>query len=248
MPFQIKKTLHEWTGEDVEVHFIIDGDGMNETWRKLLSDYANKNNVVLHQLVRHEIESYLLISNLIARTLAKKHPGKEIPDASEIESYISKTMVDTLTQNRYNFDDLLEDRIYKTATLLGLGEFREAHKAKSEAKKIRQSYENYSSFVKLINVAMGKETLKAVISWLNHEKRLNLSIKDLLDCLEANDIPQEILRILEQLRSNAANPIPRQWIFRSCLLKELTRRKRRIIASTKKPLNHYGLQMSSYIF
>lgn len=208
MPFQIKKTLHEWTGEDVQVHFIIDGDGMNETWRKLLSDYAIKNNVVLHQLIRHEIESYLLNPNLIARTLATKHPGKEIPDTTEIESYILKTMINTLTQNKFNFDDLLEDRIYKTATLLGIREYRETHKAKSEAKKIRQSYENYSSFEELIDVAMGKETLKAVISWLNHEKRLNLSIKDILDHLEANDIPLEILRILEQLRSNAAKPSP----------------------------------------
>ena len=117
-------------------------------------------------------------------------------------------MIDTVTQNRYGFDDVLEDRIYKTATLLGLREYRELHKAKGEAKRIRENYENYTSFRELINVAMGKEALKGVLVWLNQEMKLNISTKDILEYLEASDIPQEILRILEQLRSNAAKPSP----------------------------------------
>lgn len=208
MPFHVKRLMREWTGEDVEVHLVIDSDGMSDEWRNRLCEYAIKNNVILHLLARHEIENYLLNPVLFSRALEAKYPDRERPSLQEIEKFILQTMINTVMYNKYSFEDLLEDGIYKTAMLLGLREYGDRNKVKSEAKRIRETYENYSRFDELIFVAMGKEALKALVAWLNDEKKLNLSVKEVLDYLEPTDIPEEVSQMLEALRSNAAKPSP----------------------------------------
>jgi len=80
VPFQLNEVLREFVGRDVEIHFVVDGDGLNDEWRTHLSEYAQKKNLVLHQLQKHEIENYLLSPSLIFRSLSQRHPGKEIPN------------------------------------------------------------------------------------------------------------------------------------------------------------------------
>ena len=64
-PFTLNEVLKEFIKTDVEIHFVRDGDGLDETWRNELLKFAKERNVVLHQLQRHELENYVLQPKLI---------------------------------------------------------------------------------------------------------------------------------------------------------------------------------------
>ncbi|BAZ67573.1 hypothetical protein NIES4106_23280 [Fischerella sp. NIES-4106] len=197
----------DFIDNDLEIHFIRDGDGLDYEWRKQLSEHASKNNVMLHQLKRHEIENYLLCPDLIHKTLYNKYPNKDIPSTEDIKIKIIELLRNTILYSRYSFEDVLEDNIYKTAQLLRLDEYRSFHKCKTNAKKIREEYEKYDDFESLVTVGMGKETLKALFSWLNEDLKRNISRNDILNCLEYKDTSTEIKVILEQLQSKDAKSI-----------------------------------------
>jgi AAA15 family ATPase/GTPase len=56
-PFTLKEVLKEFVKSDVEIHFVRDGDGLDEKWRLELQNFAKEHNVILHHLQRHEIEN-----------------------------------------------------------------------------------------------------------------------------------------------------------------------------------------------
>lgn len=201
MPFQVKDLLQKYAHKDIEVHFIIDSDGTSEEWKEKLLTYAHSRGVIIHQLWRHEIESYLLNPDWFERALAKKYPGKDFPSIEDITEYMIKIMQDTIRDKKYEFDNMLEDRLHK-ASLLVDG-FRGMNAIKSEMRHLRNTYMNYSSFEDLIQVAMGKETLKVVKYWLRMEKHFELSNEEILECLKPEDVPLEIQQILQRLQPAA---------------------------------------------
>jgi hypothetical protein len=194
-PFFAKQIL----GKDVQIHFVIDGDGMNEHWREIIAGYAFKHGVILHQLTRHDIESYLLNPKLFERTLQEVYPSKKIPSLQAIETKMLQIMKDTISLSKYGFDRKIEGHIYKSAMLVGRDEYRNPQKSVSEALKIRETYEKFSTFDQFIEVAIGKKALKAVLDWLCSEEKLNISQNDLLQHVKPDDIPDEIKKILEQI-------------------------------------------------
>jgi predicted ATPase len=200
-PFLAKDMLKKYVGKDIQIHFVIDGDGMNEHWRKIIADYALNNGLILHQLTKHDIESYLLNPELFLRTLQEVHPGKELPSLQDIETNMLQIMKNTISLSKYGFDRKLEGHIYKSAMLVGLDEYRNPHKSESEAIKIREAYEKFSEFDQFVEVSIGKKALKAVLNWLCSEKKLNISQNDLLRYIKPNDIPEEIKSILEEMHS-----------------------------------------------
>jgi len=200
-PFLAKDMLKKYLGKDIQIHFIIDGDGMNENWREIIANYARSNGIVLHQLIRHDIESYLLNPELFLRTIHGVHPDKEIPDLQKIEAKMLQIMKDTISLSKYGFDRKLEGHIYKTAMLVGYDDYRNPQKSTSEAIKIRETYEEFSEFDQLVEVAMGKKALKAMLNWLCAEEKLNVSQNDLLRHIERSDISKEIKLILENMQS-----------------------------------------------
>ena len=207
IPFQIHKVLKEMLNHDVEIHFIRDGDGLNKAWRDNLSQFSNTANVKLHHLDKHEIENYILSPDLFIRTLQSKYPNKTIPSLEEIKAKILEILKNTIQFSRYNFDDNLEDSIYKTGLLLNLSDYRNFQNVKTEAKKLRETYELYTDFDNLLRVGMGKETRSEILNWLNG-LGYNLSHRDLTDHLVSADIPNEIRLILEQLKSRESKLIP----------------------------------------
>jgi len=82
-PFQIHEVLKEFVSDDVEIHLILDGDGLTPEWRQRLSEYAKKHNVTLHNMERHEIENYVLNPSLIHRILRSKYPNANLPSEAE---------------------------------------------------------------------------------------------------------------------------------------------------------------------
>jgi predicted ATPase len=204
IPFQIKVILLEYLKKDIEIYFVRDGDGLNGKWRSLLQEYAERYHVHLHQLELYEIENYILNEELIYRTLVNKYPGEEgIPDINTIRGKIIEFLKNTIALNKYNYDDNLEDSIYKTAMLLSMPEYRNPVNTKKEADSIRSAYEDFSENSAIKMVGMGKESLSEVLSWLNRDIKLNISRDDICAAIIAEDVPEEVKSLLQMLKSNA---------------------------------------------
>lgn len=212
IPFRLHEILKEVTGREIEIHLIRDGDAMPDDWRVRLAEFSKERKVVLHHLALHEVESYLLIPEIIHRALEQKHAGQQIPPVAEIRELIAQTLKATISLNKFGFEDLLEDSIYKTALCLGIDEYRNPQKVKSEAKAIREKYEAMGSFDEVVRVGMGKEALTALFGWLNGAHHLNLNRNDILNVIASNEIAPEIRTMLETLKSQevAAPPVQAQ--------------------------------------
>ncbi|MEG4634361.1 ATP-binding protein [Microcoleus sp. AR_TQ3_B6] len=205
VPFKLNEVLKEFVGQDIEIHYVRDGDGLSNEWRDMLANYATKYNVKLHQLMKHEIENYVLSPNVIVRALSLKHPSKTLPTEIEVQDKIKEFLKETIQLTRYNFNFNLEDSISKTAQLLNNSEYR-GQACKSEASKLLAIYDRYNDFDDLVTVGMGKETLKSLLNWINQDLKLNLSKKDIIgnDNIKSSDVPKEIRTILLQLRSKVS--------------------------------------------
>ena len=51
IPFQIKTVLRKYTGREVEIHFVVDGDGMPDRWREHFANYAKERLTLHHMMV-----------------------------------------------------------------------------------------------------------------------------------------------------------------------------------------------------
>jgi hypothetical protein len=218
-PFSSKKTLKEYTGRDIEVHFIVDGDAMSAKWRRHLARFA-EGKLVLHQLMRHEIENYLLNPELLMRALKAKFPSKEkdIPSAEEIRSTLTSIMRECMFGERVYLKDEIKKRIDNLVALNDMveeviidenGQKKVERKHYSpdqkecEARNIAESYLGYTDFDQLVFVAPGKETLRKFRGWLGDYKKMPLSDGEILRHLTKDDVPDEITQILSQLSSGA---------------------------------------------
>lgn len=220
IPFHSKTVLREYTGRDVEIHFVVDGDGMPDQWREHFSNYA-KEKLILHQLVRHEIENYLLNPALLARALKWKFSRREkdVPSTDEVRAILTQIMRETITNFDAYFKDEIETRIRKLLALAPAkekiidsvtGEEKEMVKAYTpdkidrEARTITECYARYTDFDELVRVAKGKETLREFNNWLSSRLKMVLSVKDdILPRLEPDDVPEEMKQILMYLSSKS---------------------------------------------
>lgn len=205
IPFQIKPVLEKFLSKEIEIVFVRDSDGLNDEWRSLLNEYSNAKNVKLCVLNRYEIENYILIPKWIYNAILKKYPDKDIPSIEEIETKIIEFLKNTITFAKYKYDDVLEDSIFKTGLLLNRQEYRNTVVVKSEAEKIRSTYESSTQKEDFFKCGMGKEALKQLFKWLNDEKHLNLNKEDVLEEITSEDINDEIVSILQLLKSNLSS-------------------------------------------
>ncbi|MBW4639812.1 MAG: AAA family ATPase [Gloeocapsa sp. UFS-A4-WI-NPMV-4B04] len=51
VPFNLSGVIKECVGQDIEIHYVRDGDGLSSEWRETLAEYASQSNVKLHQLI-----------------------------------------------------------------------------------------------------------------------------------------------------------------------------------------------------
>ncbi|MCQ4636120.1 ATP-binding protein [Anaerovorax odorimutans] len=202
MPFQIKPLLKDFLNKDIEIIFIRDSDGLSDEWRQKLIEYGEKKEVKLYLLEKYEVENYILNGELIHRALCKKFPGYNIPTVEQIENKIYEFLKNTIIMSRYKYDDNLEDSIFKASLILNLHQYRNNNEVKSEAERIRRSYEEIIDGEAYKKVGMGKETLKQIFYWLNNEIKLNLNKEDILEAMEERDVSVEMENILKTLRSN----------------------------------------------
>lgn len=209
VPFQIRDILAEVLGEEIEVIFVRDGDGMPPGWRKKLQHYASTKGVTLHVLEYFELESYLLCPTLLARVLQRKYPDQALPPTDEIEACIIRYLQETITLSRYNYDDNLEEEIYQAGILMSLGEFRNLQTVKSEVREWHRHLETLNTLDDLRRYGQGKEALSSLFNWLN-ERGLNVSKSDLIQGLQRDDIPSNLLDTLSCLLSRDIrhNPTP----------------------------------------
>lgn len=199
IPFHISSVIEKFTERKIEIFFIRDGDSLSEQWKQDLLKYAESKNVTLIMLERHEIENYILDPSFILNAINQKYPGQTVVTLEIITEKIRNFLENTIQLNKYQFDDNLEDSIYKTALVTGKSEYRNPQLSKSEAISIRERYSSLSDFQDLIKFGMGKETLSQLLSFLDSEG-LQISKKELISSIDF--IPEEIEEIFKKLVSN----------------------------------------------
>lgn len=210
VPFQIRDILAEMLGEEIEVVFVRDGDGIPPEWRKRLMEHANKKGVTLHILDFFELESYLLVPEIFERALRQKFPEANLPSADELGAKIARAFTETITLAKYNYDDCLEEELYQAGILMNLGEYRHLQVIKSEVREWHTYLETLTSPDDLRKYGQGKLAPSSVLKWLNDELTLNISKADLTRELRREEIPRDLLAVLTGLvsREVRSNPDP----------------------------------------
>ncbi|HEY0429019.1 MAG TPA: ATP-binding protein [Pyrinomonadaceae bacterium] len=207
VPFQIREIIREVSGEEVEVIFVRDGDGLPPDWRERLSNFANERNVRLCILDGFEIESYLLNPNLILRTIQNKYDDTRGLTSESLTEKITELLKNTITLAKYNYRDDLEEEIRQVSLLLNLDEYRNPQVIQSEVRSWCERLENLNTLGELRKYGKGKETLKDLFQWLA-EFGINLSVGSLIKELLEEDSPPEIPAILDLLQSNESRENP----------------------------------------
>lgn len=115
IPFRMRPTLKKLTGQDVEVLFVRDGDGMPPDIRDALVNYSSSKETVLVLLPFHEMESLLLQPAVVLRAIESLGVSCASP---EVEAPIVESLTEVLTKSKYGFQRTLRDNIYKTQRLL----------------------------------------------------------------------------------------------------------------------------------
>lgn len=198
IPFSISDVIQKFTGREIEIYFLRDGDSLNDKWRDYLKNYASSKNVKLILLEKHEIENYILDPQFIFKVINSKYPEQNIITLELLSEKINGFLTNTIRYNEYQFDDNLEDSIYKTALVIGLSEYRNPQVSKSEAIEIRKQYSQLNDYNDLIKYGMGKESLAQLLDYLNSEK-LGLSKRDIITAIDF--VPDEINKIFNKLVS-----------------------------------------------
>ncbi len=199
IPYNIGDVIGKFTEKEIEIFIIRDGDSIESQWRDELLQFATGKNVKLIILERHEIENYILEPSFILRVLEKKYSGQGEITLELLKEKISNFLSNTIQLNRFQFDDNLEDSIYKTALVVGKSEYRNPQLSKSDAIAAREKYSTLTEFEDLVKYGMGKETLSQLLTFLN-EKGFNLSKKEIISAIDF--VPLEIENIFNQLGSN----------------------------------------------
>jgi hypothetical protein len=207
MPFGIKAVIKEIIGEDVEVVFVRDGDGLPPKWRTMLSNFGTERNVRVIVLARFEVESYLLHAKLIFRALSARYPKKELPTEAEIEAKIREALTATISLSKYHYDNDLEEELYQVAQLMNRTDCRNPQVLKSEVRQWHSELEKLMGLEDLLKYGKGAEALSVVLNWLN-SGGLNLPKSALVAVLQPADIPEEIYNILSSLRSKEQREDP----------------------------------------
>jgi hypothetical protein len=207
IPFHIKGVIKEIIGEDVDVIFVRDGDGIPPTWRAKLEEFGKQKHVNLVISERFEIESYLLNPGLILRALQSKYKEAVLPSTADVEAKIKEALKNTITLSKYHYDDDLAEEITQCAQLMGSSEYRNAQLVKSEVRNWHSTLENFSELSDLLIYGKGKESLAIVLAWLN-KLGLNIAHSSLVSAVQAADIPQEIKTLLAALRSKEQKENP----------------------------------------
>ena len=128
----------------------------------------------------------------------KKIPQKEVPAEEVIQNKLSELLFMTIDKSKFRYDARLQDSIWKTGRLIGV-ENHTYNSSASIADKIRTSYEKLSNFDDLVQVGIGKETIKLLNAWLSEEQHLKISYKSLISNLTVSDIPDDIKEFFQRI-------------------------------------------------
>jgi len=205
LPFSIRPVIQELLGRNMSIFAIRDRDGLSNEITDVLVQRADDADINYHFLNLYEMESYLLIPSLVYRTIASINPGKQLPSVDEIEKKICAILLDTIRLAKYKYATVLEDNLLKLSSFEGLEIYRASNEYRGKAEAIRSHNEQMTSLDDLRREGMGKEALKAVMSWINDELHLKISKRALIDSLEVDDIPSEIKSWFSDIK-NAMKP------------------------------------------
>ena len=197
IPFRIKTSLEEITGENIDVYFIRDSDGLPQQWQTEIIKHAKESNVNLFLLPFHEIENILLKPAIVQRYLKNNH-GFHMK-ISEIESLIIKMSKNILSMSKFGFERTLRDNFYKAAKILNKDGYS-YQSAESDALKLRNNYEAIDDFDQLVKVVPGKEAVKELLFSIKRETGIPISMNNLICSVQLSDIESTLKEFLQNVR------------------------------------------------
>lgn len=200
LPFQIKPVLREFLQREISVFVVRDRDGLSTDIIDVIVNAADEKNITYHVLQNYEIESYLLQTDLLYRTIEVLNPGKELPSKDEIEQKIAELLKDTIRLSKYKYSTVLEDCLSKLSSFDNLEIYRSANEYRRKAENIRSENESYEDVDNLRRVGMGKECLRELMSWLTSEKHLHIAKRAIIENLTPDNIPQEIIELFQSIK------------------------------------------------
>lgn len=200
LPLVIKPVLNALLNREINIFVVRDRDGLSSDVVDHITYLAGDSEVDYHILKNYEVESYLLQSDVIRRTLIMRNEGKDIPSSGEINEKIVQILKNTIILSKYRYTTVLEDSLSKLSVFDGLELYRSANEYRSKAEEIRKENEAYDDIDNLRRVGMGKECLKELMAWLTGELHLHISKRGIIDNLLVEDIPEEIVELFHEIK------------------------------------------------
>jgi predicted ATPase len=211
VPFQIAEILKEISGEEIEVIFVRDGDGLPASWREKLTSFASERRVKLIILERFEVENYLLNAKVILKIIQNKKPETNSISVEEINNKIAELLKETIRLSKFNYRDDLEEEIRQVASIMNLGEYRNPTNVKSAIRGFIDGYESEESLDELLKIGKGKEALKELRNWITKEFSVSFSNREILEHMGKSDLPEEIGFCLKELQSKEFRENPEEY-------------------------------------
>ena len=180
--FGAAKMFYDDSDGTFKTFCLLDRD-YNEQFNSEIAQEAIENKVNLHILHRLEIENYLIIPKIFADLLHV--------DVSIVENKINE-FAELLKGE--TFDRILEGKVW---------EYRKLGKNFNLAKVSKETREymdgQWSSLEEKIAIVPGKEMKAKIFEWMQQEYSYSCSGKRILQKLEMEDIPEDLLEFFKEL-------------------------------------------------
>lgn len=192
-PYEIKTYLSN-KGYDIKVCFVVDRDGLPDDYVNLLKAEAERRNVILYVLDKHEIENYVLKPDLIHTCLVKNNEDNldTIPSIDKIKEKLKVFYKQEINSWDTNSLSGKVRKCFPSET---------EHNICVKAGDLLARLVQIDDFNQLEIVAPGKECLSLLNEWLRNELHLNFSVKKLCQCFTKDEVPENLKIILSEIAS-----------------------------------------------
>ncbi len=179
-------------GEDITVYCILDKDYHTDEEINQRRAEANDRNVQLHIWSRKEIENYLLIPEVVHRTIQSRVARRtHAPLIGEIE-----TKIDEITEN-------LKDDVFDAMSteFLARDRSRGSKGANQLARKVINS--RWSTLEGKMSLVSGKQVISQLSHWSQQEFGVSLNALLLARTMRPTEIPEEVVDIVAAIENSS---------------------------------------------
>ena len=192
-------------GTDIRKAVIFDKDyRVTDEVKGLLAEFQEFTALAhIHQ--RKEIENYLLDPNVIKRAIERKveervrRSGKEIDFSENVESILHE--LSSRMKTKVNAQILSKGARYLKSIKRGLDE------ATIDEQLIEYFNSKWSTLMTRLEIVPGKELLSSLNEYLQEKYSISLTKSLIVDSMKKDEVPSEIVDLLEQLEKFRKEPV-----------------------------------------